>query len=421
MSEWTRPRPAFGGLGLLTLVMFCQPALVAAADSAGSIDGINRGTVGRQQVVVAISEARGGKPGTNYDEPGDWNTYPVSGYYFYRRHGVDIQLAGMPLKDGSVRIREYRKRGFSPYEFPAEWRMRFSGDRTIGVFCKCHLSASTKPARPALKIALRRISPRLPPPEECEKYKAHSGNSYCDLKLDFPDSKGPEIEANAAVAYRMRTDPRFGVSRPELTRFPNARMMSRVNAALDAEYDAARLFAEECLSAGRIGGTYGGFYGETVKVSVFPPDVLAVLVVFDYYSGGAHPGDGSYTLNYNLHTGESFTLEDSFQIEDEWDPVAETARVLARLYRQYYVKPRSPTGIDCDVVLRTNMGAGVKDAFSPSNARLFMAKKGLVIVPVFRTRWEDYCARLTTVPYRELRLYVKKDSLLGRVVDRAER
>jgi hypothetical protein len=180
------------------------------------------------------------------------------------------------------------------------------------------------------------------------------------------------------------------------------------------------LWTAAMLSGGQFGGVTGGFYDETVEVSVFSPDVLAVLVIFDYYSGGAHPNESEYTLNYNLHSGESFTLKDSFQIEDEWDPEAETARVLAQLYRHYYVKPRPPApGMDCEAVLLENMGAGVKDAFSPSNATLFMAKKGLVIIPFFPTRWEQSCAPPITVPYRKLRPYVKKASMLGRVVNRA--
>lgn len=404
---------------MLVLLSLLLSAPLIADDQHGSIDGIYRGTIGHHTIVLEISRRSVAEQGTNYDEPEDRNTYPVTGSYFYRRHGVSIDLAGMPLADGSLRLREYRKRGALPYEFPAEWRLRFDDDTATGHFCKCDLSASARPGVPLLKIALRRVSRKTPSPEEWEHYKPHSGNAYYDLLLDFPLEIGRENGVTAAIAYRMRTDPRLNVSRPELTRFPDARVMARINAGLDAEFVESRVWASRCISAGRIGGVEGGSYDEIISVNVVQPVVLSLLVTSSWYTGGAHPNEDAYTLNYDLHTGKRFTLEKSFRAPGGGTAEADIAAVLARLYRRHYVKPlRIVAGEDCDIVLNqdTSGDENLTQVFSPGNA-LFISKSGFVVIPAL-VHADVGCGPPIAVPYREIRPYVKKHSLLRTVVER---
>jgi hypothetical protein len=408
----------------LLLSALSLPELLIADDSAGSIDGIYRGAIGRQQIVLEISRTFAGGGGTDYDDPDNRPTYPIGGDYFYRRHGVSISLAGTPLADGRVRLREYRHIVPLPFEFTAEWRVRFSGDRAVGVFCKCDLNDSAKPAGPLLKITLRRVSKTLTPADSWQGYKPHTDYTYYDLLLDFPVKEGPEVEVSRAIAYRMRTDTRFGVSRPELTRLPDAPIMARINNGLDAEFTESRLWASAVLAGGQFSVVTGGFYDGTAEVSVFPPDVLAVLVRFSYYSGGAHTNGGNYARNYNLQTGERFTLEDSFRAGGEAPAAVNAATLLERLYRRHYVKPPSNVlgGIDCDIVFRQNTAEpqNLIDAFAPGHSTLFMSREGLMVIPTFFSYADDDCAPPVTVAYRELRPYVKRDSLLRWVVDRAK-
>src|SRR5260370_14195462 len=106
--------------------------------------------------------------------------------------------------------------------------------KATGTFCKCDLSQPSASAGPRQKISLTRVSQKLTPDSSWQNYKANSGNSYYDLLLDFPLQQGPEIQASPQIAYSMRTDPRFTVSLPRLTRFPTPAVMARINPDLDA-------------------------------------------------------------------------------------------------------------------------------------------------------------------------------------------
>lgn len=401
------------------MVLFSLPLIADHLPSP--IDGVYRGTIGRQQIVLEISQISRSEQATNYDDPEDFQTYPIKGSYFYVRHGVGIHLAGMPLKDGSLRLREYRKRGFQPYEFSAEWWIRFTSGKATGAFCHCNVTRPAKPSERLLRITLRRVSRHIPSPGDWENYKPQSGNAFYDLLLDFPLELGPEIKVNDEIAYRMRIDPRFKVSRPELTRFPDARVMSRINFDVQNQLTEARLEAARDISAGRIGGVEGGFYVESVEANFFPPDVLSILVQSSSYSGGAHPNPADYTLNYNLHTGRSFTLEHSFRTAAGQADQANVAALLAKLYWKHYVKPpRTAAAEDCDVILRRNLsGEGdYAEAFYP-NIPLFISKKGLVMIPVFPFYADSGCAVPVTVPYNELHPFVRHSSPFYPVVKSA--
>lgn len=395
------------------MVLFSIPLI--ADDLPRSIDGVYRGTVGRQQIVLEISQESNMEHGNNYDDPEDWQTYPIKGSYFYRRHGLLINLAGMPLEDGSLRLREYHQRGFEPYEFPAEWRIRFNQDRATGVFCKCDVTRPLNHAERILRITLERMSRHVPTPKEWEDYKPHSGNIFYDLLLDFPLDLGPEIKVNEQIAYRMRTDPRFKVSRPQLTRFPDADVMARINFGLQNRLTSVRVEAARFISID------GGWYVETVKINFSPPDVLSILVRSSWYSGGAHPNPADYTLNYDLHTGRPFGLKNAFRTDAGETDQTSVAALLAKLYKKHYVEPPPFSAPEaCSIILRRNMsGHGdYAEVFYP-NIPLFISKEGLVMIPVFPFYGDSGCATPVTIPYSELRPFVKRSSPLYSVVTAA--
>lgn len=402
----------------LALVPGPFAVLLRAENSSGSIDGIYQGTIGRRQIVVGLSRVFNGDQGTNYNDPEDQKTYPIEGSYFYRSYGVSIDLAGMPLPDGGLRLTEYRQAGLA-FEFTAEWRLTITGDQASGEFCKCDLTGSAKPAGPVLKVALRRKSQRLTPPESWQGYKPHSGNTYYDLLLDFPLKTGPKINVNETISYRMKTDPRFNVSLPELTRFPDRRIMTRINADLGSEFNENRLWAAAILSGGQFGSEKGGFYDTTVTVNVLPPDVFAVLVQSSWYSGGAHPNDGDYTLHYDLRAGKRFTLENSFHTPEGSTTEADVAGLLANLYQKHYPEPPDTVGgEDCRTILRRHIAAtqDLIDTFAPRNSVLFLSREGLLIIPPLPHVYVG-CGPPVTVPYKEIRPSIDKHSLLDRLIE----
>src|SRR5579871_1956852 len=87
----------------LVLASFSLLPPHALADDSAKIDGVYRGAIGRQQVVLEMRETVGIGQGTNYADPEDRRTCPIQGMYFYRRHGISIDLVGLFLEDGSIR------------------------------------------------------------------------------------------------------------------------------------------------------------------------------------------------------------------------------------------------------------------------------------------------------------------------------
>lgn len=140
------------GIGVLISIVFAASA-VCAETVSDSIEGVYLGTIGKQTVVLEMSQILAGERRENYANASDSRTYPIRGIYFYRRHGVSIQLVGLPLPDGSLRLREYKQLIGGTDEFSAEWRLTVRGDIAAGVFCKCGLGHMRTAAGPLVNIS----------------------------------------------------------------------------------------------------------------------------------------------------------------------------------------------------------------------------------------------------------------------------
>ncbi len=408
-------RAVVGVLAGIVFLALPLPAQNSHGTGTRSVDGIYRGTIGAQEIVVELRGPLYGDHAENYADARDHQTYPIEGYYFYRRHGVSIDLVGTPQGDGILRLREYRQPGFRrDAEFTADWRLTMGEGKATGIFCKCDLSQPSASAGPRQKISLTRVSQKLTPDSSWQNYKANSGNTYFDLLLDFLLQQGPEIQVSPEVAYSMRTDPRFKVSLPRLTRFPNAAVMARINRDLDADLTDNRLWAAAVLSGGEFSGTFGGSYDEKTTVNFFLPDVLSLLVETQWYSGGAHPNEGGYGHNYDLHTGKRFEIEEALQTSSGGAAEAQSAAILAKLYLRHYVKPapgEAPVD-NCEEIVREIVSG--KDV--PFGPLLYLSQKGLVIDPPL-PHMVRACGPAVTVPYRELRSFVKRGTILRLLVD----
>jgi hypothetical protein len=413
MSECRRVRHGLGVLGLLVLLAL-RPDLLAAQDSTGSINGIYKGIIGRQAVVAEIGVVAEADAGRGNPDTADGAAGSVEGRYFYRRHGVDIRLAGRRLEDGTLVLREYRLPGGFDDELAPEWRLTIRGSSANGAFCKCDSSRQSKHAMGTLTIHLRRVSQQFHP-----QFDPNADTVYDRLLLDFPLQDGPEIMVDPHIAYVMRSDPRFGVARPRLTRLPDEVVMARINADMATELNWDRLKAAGTLSEAREEVSSGGFYDELTTVNFFPPAVMSARVGRSWYWGGAHPNNSGNSENYDLRSGKRFSLRNALRTARGSKAEEDVAAMLARLYKRHYVKPpRTAAAEDCYVVLNRVISDGdLVDAFSPNDGILFMSHEGLVISPIFKYA-DSGCAPDITVPYSEVRPFVRTDSLLNWVARR---
>lgn len=221
------------------------------------------------------------------------------------------------------------------------------------------------------------------------------------------------------IAYKMQIDPRFHVSQPQLTHYPDHGVMTRMNRDLQSEFTYRQLWTAACLSVGELHGTFGGSYAEIATVVGFLPDIFSVVVKRSWYCGAAHGNGGVYALNYNLHTGKRLILDTAFQTAGGSSAEPELAALFLKLYEQHYSKPPDaysgsyigPSGVavpmDCKEIIQQNM-LGHSDSLP---ATLYLTETGLVIRPVLPYVL-DSCGAETTIPYSELRPFIKRQSIL---------
>jgi hypothetical protein len=392
---------------ILMGLLFAISALPASssADDLSRINGIYRGTIGQEQVVLEMGARPAGKEAGNTGDSQDPKVYPIEGRYFYRQHGVDIHLVGMSLGDESIRLREYRR--VPDDEFTAEWRLNVQGDRAAGTFCKCDLGEPSRPAGSLLKVSLRRISHEF----HSESEMAEPG-LYEQLLLDFPLASGPEIKVNEEIGYEMQSDSRFKVSRPRLMRFPDSAVMTRINREMAGELKEDRLHAAANLSEAQFGAALGGFYDEKVTVTFLPPYILSILVYRSWFWGGAHPNIDYYVDNYDLRAGKRFDLNSAFKTAGGGTAEEQLAEVLAKLYMRHYVNPPPLSAPeDCSQVLRRIISdhQTLVEWFSPQKVTLFLAQDGLVVFPASPYAYIG-CSSDNPIPYNELTPFVRKNT-----------
>ena len=209
----------------------------------GAIDGVYQGLIGDRKIALEIGAVedssrdlycREGCPGVV-----DNTVYPFEGLYTEISHVKHILLEGTLLKDGSLRLKEFDDRATDTGD---EWRLSFGGDHAIGTFCHCDVTQPDLSALSTTKVVLERLSLGA-------VYSNESQAAYNELLLNAPLNTGPEMSITDQIGYVMRTDSRFGVSMPHLNRFPDASILAKVNAALDAALEQRRVVAAQCLQS----------------------------------------------------------------------------------------------------------------------------------------------------------------------------
>ncbi len=408
-------------LGAVLLLGMLATGRAQDKTGEGSIDGVYRGILGKQEIVLEIGEA-------DDKQKGD----AITGRYFYRQHGVAIFVKGARLEDGGVRLQEYQPDQDHSSLVPtgAEWHLKFNGGHAVGFFCKCDVRRLIPATFRKLNLSLTRVSKGFDPRFGEGNSKSVPDQAYYDLLLDFPLHDRPEVSINDEIAYTMRDDPRFkSVSVPQLTRFPDAKVIAKVNQSLTERLRKLRLSAAQYIQGE---GFMGGDFQSQDRITFLTRDLLNVVGGSSYYSAGmAHPEySGLDVLTYDLHTGESFDFTKYFEEQidpaflkkyteatekngkgdsGDQDSATPAGLLVVDLYLRYYA-PSAENAEQCSRLMAPESKEWMANELGP----LWPEATGLVISqsPDALSHVAIVCARDVVVPYSEVLPLLMKDSAL---------
>jgi hypothetical protein len=374
--------------GFLLLICSLPPSALCQ-----TINGVYRGTLGKQEIVVEI--------GADPDQPDG-----LAGRYFYRQHGIGIFLKGDRGLDGSFLLTEYH----SWKNTGGQWKLKFQNDDASGTFCKCDLRQATSHA--TLPIQLKRVSSSFDPNFELFISEPEAGSApdqaYYDLLLDFPLTTGHEVTGNG-YAYVMIEDPRFKTSLPRITRFPDLAAMRKTNKLLDKELTKYRLDAAECLQGV---GFNGGEFSVKTTVELFSRHLLSISRQGMIFCGGAH-SDNLLDINtYDLDSGSETSVEDLLAREMDQQAARKlmgnrelgSKDMVHRVIAELYLRHAQPDKGCRDVISRDEA------THEPNFDTLqYLSNRGLVVQPSL-PHVVLACAEPETIPYDELRSLLRKGS-----------
>jgi hypothetical protein len=392
----------------LKLILQCcllLPAcsLLQQSTPHSSIDGVYRGTLGQQEIVVEI--------GTDPERP----KLSLIGRYFYRRHGIGISLKGARVQDGSYLLTEYH----TWKNTGGQWKLNFQNGQATGSFCKCDLAHASAGQARQLPIQLKRVSSGFDPDlaDTTEEGKSAPDQAYYDLLLDFPLTTSPETTTKSGYAYLMAEDSRFKTGLPRLTMFPDTAAMTSVNKLLETQMTKYRLEAAACLQGVAFNG---GDFAVATKVELFSRHLLSVTREGMIFCGGAHPEDAKYVNTYDLDTGTETSVGDLLVREMDGKAIEKAIgteqisgkEAVERLMAELYLHHAQPNK-DCRDVI------GRDETHAPSfSTTQYLSGRGLVVnadLPYAVLA----CAGPVVIPYGELRPLLRKDSQLFLLVDAA--
>lgn len=437
--------------------------------------------------MLEIGERLGGDEWSLGDDPATEANFAVMGRYFYRGRGAPILLGGSRQPDDSIVLREYR--GWSAERETGDlllteksylkatggtWRITFSKEKAAGIFCKCDLkqpallsgdphpeppaptptpgvnaassaNTNTEPATapveqsaldapaPAslqkLPITLTLDSKGIDPMfGDLDAGDSRRDHRYVELLLDFPLKEGPEVRISDEIAYVVQSDPRFNVSAPRLTRFPDAAIMATINEEFSGKLNDGRTLAAR-YSQGE--NFKGGEWEQADNVTFMTRDLLNLVSTSSWFlTAMAHPETSRKIYTYDLHSGELFSfwayfdsqidpalLKEPGQKKDDdpgeapLDSEADSERVdalLIDLYlRHFEMQPEHMA--QCSRLV----GANVKPQMLLEIGPVWLDQHGLAIgMSMNLSRADQVCGPDIIVPFREVIPLLKKESSL---------
>lgn len=370
------------------------------------ITGIYQGEVGGRKMVLEIGAAD--RSQTDLAVPGD-ESLPVIGRYFYRDEGVAFPLHGRFQKDGHLHLRAY----YGEFASGAKFVLRFRDGRVRGF--SCIRADDPAPRLPEmLRVSLRRISkkfdPRPSPALGVEFGSPQLDKAYYDLLLDYPLTRTHAMQISRDITYVMVSDPRFNISFPLLTRFPDAKVMKKVNQKLMRALQEDRLEAANCRFTGSLAIGTCRWKAEEGHIALITRSILSITREifkddgpFDSSSVGTKP------LLLNLRSGDYFYWQDFFQM---------------RPRRRYALGDRDGfaiSGTELEILLRlydahTSSRPTICEKYPRPSLSAYFDQQGLVIMGSV-SGVEMECSREIIIPYSELSPWVAQDSPFRDLVD----
>lgn len=195
---------------------------------------------------------------------------------------------------------------------------------------------------------------------------------------------------------------------PRLTKFPDAKIMAKVNAALATQETADRQAYVDCLAQLKEMKMKpdADTYNEDITVRYLSARFLSIEVVTSYYCAGAYPTNGAETpLSFDLGNGTA--IDWATQFKPGFLSVESTAEVpppstLTKLYRARYSKAKDDA--ECRQAINE------RDPFSSAPIVWLDAKGGVVFQPDFPHVIAACGTPLTLTP-AEIAPYLKNAAL----------
>jgi hypothetical protein len=311
---------------MLRVLILAVLGAFAAAFPALAAD-IYTGTIGTAQVVVVLK-----RTGT-----------AVEGSYAYRSVGHPITLTGVAAR-GTLDIRETIEGGQDAAEpvVTGLWRLTPQGTGMTGTW-RARAGAAARPIS-LTRIATTPPDPTEPPPGWVARNVTAmgEGGGWARETLPFlvelartPVRQGAEQRIGVG-AFRMVTDPRSGVAWPQLTQFPDAAAMQRMNTVF--EENRALEIAEvwSCAdSLYALDGHRGGPDHATNRITFMSRRLIALNIEGSMNCGGAHPSNVSFSATYDTQTGRVFDTDRLLKLDSEAEQAA-----FRRFWRQRYAVAR---------------------------------------------------------------------------------
>jgi hypothetical protein len=197
---------------------------------------------------------------------------------------------------------------------------------------------------------------------------------------------------------------------PRLTGFPDAKIMTRVNALLAAQEKTDRTAYADCLEQIKEQHQKSDkdTYSADIAVSYLSSRYLSVNVNSSYDCAGAYPSAGVETpLTFDLATGRLIDWNAMFKrgfLPSDSTADRASLSALTKLYRVRYSKDKADA--DCRGVIMSD------DPFSSPPIVWLDAGKGLVVQPDF-PHVTAACANPVSLSAADLAPYLKDATLLA--------
>jgi hypothetical protein len=201
----------------------------------------------------------------------------------------------------------------------------------------------------------------------------------------------------AAPTQASGTEPHW----PRLTQFPDAAVMTRVNAAIAAKEKQNSADYKQCLSDLHDAGEKPDdeTWSLSVRIGYLTERYFSLEVTSSSYCGGAYPNNGIETpVTFDLKTGREIDWKTVFK--PGFAPDA-----LTKLYRSVYPRDAGP---DCRKLVMS------EEPFESADGAIFrlQAGRGLMVLPDFAHATQA-CAEEVALPAAKLAPYLADPALLS--------